>query len=89
MRRRRGEKLLRPVHPNAGITVAVRRRLVALIDEMAASYQHWLEAQWRERPPVMAADASPAAELERELKKLGVRFVILKNTKRLMICLKC
>ena len=71
---RRKERILRPVHPNIGISAAYRRRLEALIAEMQASYLYWLKAQYRETPPAMAADATPAKELERELKKLGKRW---------------
>ena len=73
-RARRNEKTLRAVRANAGIAAAYRRRLIALLDEMAASYEHWLRAQYRETPPAMAQDASAARELERELRKLGSRW---------------
>lgn len=62
------------VRPNAGLRAAYRKRLLALVEEMAASYEHWLKARWRAKPPEMAADASPAKELERELKRLSRRW---------------
>jgi SPP1 gp7 family putative phage head morphogenesis protein len=71
---RRGEKILRPVWPNVGIEVDYRRHLYALIRQMQASYLYWLRAQYRQTPPQMAQDATPATELQRELKKLGVRW---------------
>ena len=64
-------RVLPPLHPNAGIRAAYRRRLDALIDEMQASYVYWLRATYRANPPEMANDASPAMELRRELRRLG------------------
>jgi len=72
--KRKNERTLRPVRANAGIAAAYRRRIVALLDEMAASYEHWIAAQYRAKPPAMAQDASAAKELERELRKLGKRW---------------
>ncbi len=74
MRLRRNEKVLRPVHPNAGIAAIYRKKLRALILEMQASYDHFLKAQYRRTPPAMAQDDSPAKALERELRRLGVQW---------------
>lgn len=52
------DKVLRPVHPNAGISADYRRRLLVLIDEMQRSYVYFLRAQYRENPPRLAMDAS-------------------------------
>ena len=65
---------LRAIRPNVGIRAAYRKKLLALVDQMARSYAWFLRAQYRETPPRMAADATPAKELERELKKLGIRW---------------
>lgn len=70
----RGEKTLRPVHPNAGIGAAYRRKLDALVEEMHRSYVWWLRARYRENPPVMAQDATPAVELQRELRWLAAKW---------------
>lgn len=64
-------KILRPVFPNVGIGASFRRKLVALLDEMACSYERWLIAQYRKKPPRVAQDASPAEELRRELNRLS------------------
>lgn len=64
------EKLLRPVFPNKGIELAYRRKLACLIEQMAASYAYWIKACWRRKRPELAQDASPAAELEKALKRL-------------------
>ena len=74
MRRRKGEKVLRPVFPNAGIAAIYRRKLRSLIESMQASYVYFLKAQYRATPPVLAQDESPAKELERELRRLGIRW---------------
>src|SRR6185312_5599512 len=74
MKKRRNEKLLRPVHPNAGLAAEYRRRLDRMILYMARSYQHWIRAQYRATPPRIAQDASPARELERQITELGKRW---------------
>lgn len=72
--KRRGEKILKPVLPNAGIAAQYRRRLDDLIAEMQRSYVYWLRAQYRDNPPTLAMDAVPARDFERELKRLGVQW---------------
>lgn len=68
------DTVLRPVHPNLGIAAAYRRRLQALIQEMAASFEHWIAAQYRKTPPRIAQDATPSAELRSELRRLGIQW---------------
>lgn len=74
MKRQTNEKTLRPHHVNAGITVAYRKKIMRLVDEMQRSYVYWLKATYRADPPVMAQDAMPARELEKTLADLGVRW---------------
>lgn len=59
MKKRITTKVLRPVHPNAGIRAEYARRLDALIAAMQASYRFWLTAQYRATPPEIAMDAEP------------------------------
>ncbi len=72
MRLSKNARKLRPVHANAGIEAAYRRKLYALIEAMQRSYERWVRAAYRANPPAMAQDALPAAELERLLKKMGL-----------------
>lgn len=72
--RRRGGKVLRPVHPNCGIERAYRRRILALVDHMGRSFDYWLKAAYRKDPPRMAQDAVPAAELQRVIEDLAARW---------------
>ena len=65
---------LAPVRSNAGIRAAYRRKLLALVDAMIASYDRWLTAAYRKHPPTLAQDASPAKELEAELRRLAKRW---------------
>ena len=65
------EKSLHAVRPNVGVEMAYRRKLRALIEEMARSYQRHVAAQYRASEPRMAQDETPAAELERLLRRLG------------------
>jgi uncharacterized protein with gpF-like domain len=67
-------RVLRPIHPNAGIRASYRRKLDSLIRDMQDSYVYWLRAQFRETPPRMAQDATPANELKTALRKLGKRW---------------
>jgi SPP1 gp7 family putative phage head morphogenesis protein len=88
-RARKNEKILRPVHPNAGIKAAYRRKLESLIEEMSDSYRHWLLAAYKRVPPAMASDAEKGSpyqkkinrrrtlasrELNAELRELGRRW---------------
>jgi len=66
--------VLRPVYANAGIRAEYDRKLTALIREMARSYAWFLRAQYRETPPRMAIDRTPAQELETALRKLAQRW---------------
>lgn len=67
--------VLRPVHPNAGIEAEYRQKLMRLIYDMHCSYSWWLKAQYKQTPPaVLAFDAVPARELQRELSALGKRW---------------
>lgn len=72
--KRKNEKILRPVHPNVGIEVAYRRKLTALIDEMAKSVSYWLEAKYRQNEPEIAQDELSSAALREAIKKLVKRW---------------
>src|SRR5882724_11923096 len=67
-------RVLRPVHPNSGIAAEYKRKLNALISEMSNSYVYWIKAQYRETPPLLAMDTTPAKELRGELSLLGKRW---------------
>lgn len=71
---RKGEKALPPVLPNAGIRALYAKKLRTLVLEMVHSYEHWICAAYRANPPRMAQDAVPAAELERVLRTLGIKW---------------
>ena len=70
-KRKKGDQVLRPLHPNAGIEADYRRRLVRLVDEMATSFEHWLKAAYRANEPAIAQDATPAAELQEACERLA------------------
>lgn len=72
--RRRKPKSLRPIHPNAGIRAAYQKKLLALVDEMIASYRYWIEAAYKKNPPAIAQDETPSKELERALRRLAKRW---------------
>jgi SPP1 gp7 family putative phage head morphogenesis protein len=74
MKLAKGDRVLRPVHANAGIGAAYRQAIENLVEEMTASYAHFLKAQYKRNPPAMALDATPAKELQRELSLLGKRW---------------
>lgn len=68
------DKVLRPVHPNAGIRAAYRLQLEKLIEEMNASVQFWLKQSYKSNDPVIAQDELPANVLQRAIRKLGKRW---------------
>jgi len=74
MPKRPKSKVLRPVHPNAGLQAWYRRRLLALVDEMHDSYLYWLKAAYAANPPAIAQDELPSAALQRALKRLVKRW---------------
>jgi uncharacterized protein with gpF-like domain len=68
------EITLRPVHPNAGIAAAYRKKLDALIEEMEASVSYWLKSAYRNNEPLIAQDELPASALRAALRKLTRRW---------------
>ncbi len=68
------DKVLRPVHPNAGIAAAYRKRLQAMIEEMNASVLYWLEKAYKANEPAIAQDELPANALRKAIRKLGRRW---------------
>lgn len=68
-------KTLDAPRPNAGLAVAYRKRLDALIDEMDASLTYWIRAKYRANTPeLLAQDASPAMEMRRTVRRLARRW---------------
>jgi uncharacterized protein with gpF-like domain len=74
MKGHRPRKPLPPVHPNAGIECAYRRRLDALIAQMHNSVVYWLSAGYRANPPVFAQDDLPAQALRKIIAELSKRW---------------
>lgn len=68
------EKLLRPVHPNCGIEAEYRRKLAALIDEMAKSVSYWMKVTYRKNEPEIAQDELSSAALREAIRKLVKRW---------------
>jgi SPP1 gp7 family putative phage head morphogenesis protein len=64
--RRTKEIALRPLHPNAGLEAAYRKKLRDLIEEMSDSVEYWLEVEYKRNEPRMAMDSTPerAASLD-------------------------
>lgn len=56
-------KVLGAVHANVGIEIRYRRRLDAVIAAMSRAVAREIARAWREKPPEMAEDVSPAAWL--------------------------
>ena len=71
----RVEKVLRPVHPNAGIEAEYQRRLNRLISEMHRSVLFWLKAAYRANQPRMATDETPADALRRAMRQMASRWL--------------
>jgi uncharacterized protein with gpF-like domain len=73
-RRNLRERTLRPVHANAGIAAAYRRKIEALIDEMNDSVRYWLSASFKANTPVIAQDELPSEALRQAVRKLSRRW---------------
>lgn len=71
---RSNDKVLRPVHPNAGLTAAYRKKLDAMISEMEASVSFWVESAYRNNEPRIAQDELPASALKAAIRKLTARW---------------
>jgi uncharacterized protein with gpF-like domain len=71
---KKNEKTLKPVHPNAGIQAAYRKRLDRLIEEMNRSWGLWVKAPKPANPPEMALDRNPAQELRAAIRKLAQQW---------------
>lgn len=75
MSKNKGERVLRPVHPNAGLEALYRKRLIKLIECMSNSVEYWLRASYRKNEPRIAQDESPADALRRSVRQLSVQWV--------------
>lgn len=71
----RAEKVLRPVHPNAGIEAEYQRRLDRLIREMHRSVLYSLSSAYRANQPRIAADETPADALRRTMRDMASRWL--------------
>jgi uncharacterized protein with gpF-like domain len=74
----KGETILRPVLPNAGLEAEMRRKLTALIEEMGNSVQYWTAAAYRKNEPEVAAlaqDETPADVLLKTIRGLRRRWL--------------
>lgn len=67
-------KTLPPIHPNAGIEAAYRRKLQAYIKTMNDSVLYWLGAAYKSNEPHIAMDELPASALKRAIRMLGRRW---------------
>lgn len=65
---------IRAVHANRGLAARYRRQMLALIDEMSASIEHWIASTYRNAPPVVAQDASPVRAMRKQLSELAARW---------------
>lgn len=76
-RRRPDGRVLRAVHPNAGIAAAYRKRVLALVDQMSRSYLYWVRACYRQNEPrvvELAMDATPSKDLQDTVARLGKQW---------------
>lgn len=60
--------------PNAGVEAAYRKALTDLVDEMAASVDYLVKANYRKIEPQIAQDAAPASVLQGIMNKLTARW---------------
>lgn len=73
----KGEKILRPVLPSAGIEAMYRERLTSLIEEMTDSVMWFVRASYKaNRPRIaeLAEDETPAGAIQAAIRKLVRRW---------------
>ena len=68
-------KAIRPIWPNAAIRQRYQHRMVALIRDMAASVEHWLTAERRADPPMLASDALPSEQMQAKVHRLYEKWL--------------
>jgi uncharacterized protein with gpF-like domain len=71
-------KLLRRTIPNAGTEAWYYSQILALIQEMSASIQFWIEAEYKKAPPrvaELAEDATPSDKIKVAMNKLSRRWL--------------
>lgn len=66
--------VLQSVRPDLALEIEYRKIIREWIDEMHNSVLYWVRAAYRANEPVMAADAVPAKELQKAVKKLAKRW---------------
>jgi len=69
------EKVLRPVHPNVGVEMEYRRRLIRMIEQMHNSVMYWVESKYRNNEPAISMDATPAVQLRLTISKLKKQWL--------------
>jgi SPP1 gp7 family putative phage head morphogenesis protein len=69
------EKVLRPVHPNVGVEMEYRRRLIRMIEQMHNSVMYWVESRYRNNEPSISMDATPAVQLRLTINKLKKQWL--------------
>lgn len=68
-------KIIRGALPSAAIKAQYQKAMVKMIDEMHRSTLYWIKAGYNAREDeIVSKDASPAAELEKALKRLYRRW---------------
>ena len=67
--------IARAVPANRGLAIRYQRRVLALINEMVASIEHWATASYRKAPQLLAADARPVRTMNKELSALSARWI--------------
>lgn len=68
--------VLPPIRPSEGFAALYQKRLVAMIDEMAASCLYWTRAAYRQNEPaIMAMDDIPADMLKKTIAELTKRWL--------------
>lgn len=69
------DKILPPIHANAGIEAEYAKKLQALIDEMHRSVAWFIVAAYRKNIPLIAQDELPSAALKRAVDALASRWI--------------
>lgn len=69
-------KIVRAIRPNQGIRFRYQASMLTLIEEMNASIEYWLTAQYRDAPPLLAQDerSSPSKKMQAKFRTVAKRW---------------
>ena len=66
--------IIRAIPANRGLEARYCRRMLALVDEMSASIEHWITAEYGKSTPLLASDSKPVQSMLQMWRELAKRW---------------